>query len=561
MEMSFFRGDVDAGIDAALGLIAGLDADDDDDAKVLGDILSAGLTSTGAARFAERLAGSGFDASLRLPDGETVPTMYASRGRSDPEVLRVLAGMGADVTSCNRSGSNALHILASMEASPWTKDREGEMAKMVRVAEDPGAWMVCNAYGATPMHMAVLNRHHQLLGALLDAGIDPDPTGTSPRQGFGHSIDFDGVTPLHLACLIADTESVTTLLGAGSDPSMADTHGRDAAHYAVSIPPTGFCREYDTPLGKDAVNARKREVLGALPDVGRADDSGRTPLLLVLTSYRYLDGGLAESLLERGADPNTVGNDGMTALMAAASNGHSQAVKALIAAGARLDDQDRMGRTALHHAISWRDERSARLLVKKGARYDIPDGTGVTAGEMAASAGMESVTELMVRGDGMGFLDGDEGRRRVDGSAAYQMLASGDAMGAWTVIGSADGSAPPDVVYNRAMCLRAAGRRAESLEASRTAFRRLTEGVPQRPLDPVGAALVRGAASPAPMHPSMPSASPTYAGIQARWLYCLCLRDAGDAEESSRVAAPLVQLGIKPFPEEDRRCPRSTTCF
>ena len=59
---------------------------------------------------------------------------------------------------------------------------------------------------------------------------------------------------------------------------------------------------------------------------------------------------------------------------------------------------DRNGRTALHHAISWRDEKSARLLVKKGARFDIPDRDGKTAGEMAASAGMESVMELMVRG-------------------------------------------------------------------------------------------------------------------------------------------------------------------
>lgn len=396
MEMSFFSGKTEAGIEAAMGLIAGLDADDDDDAKVLEDILSKGLTSSGAAQFAERLAGSGFDASLRFPDGETMPTMYASRGRSDPEVLRTMAGMGADVTSCNRSGSNALHTLASMESSPWTKDRERDMAKMVGVAEDPSSWMVCNAYGATPMHMAVLNRHRELLRSLLDAGIDPDSTGTTVRQGFGHIIDFDGVTPLHLACLIADTESASMLMGAGADPSAADTHGRDAAHYAVTVPPTGFCREYDTPLGKDAVNDRKKEILKTLPDVGRADDNGHTPLLLVLTTYRYIDGGLAEALLELGADPNSVGNDGMTALMAAASNGHSPAVKALIAAGARLDDQDSMGRTALHHAISWRDEKSARLLVKKGARYDIPDSNGVTAGEMAASAGMESVMELMV---------------------------------------------------------------------------------------------------------------------------------------------------------------------
>lgn len=152
----------------------------------------------------------------------------------------------------------------------------------------------------------------------------------------------------------------------------------------------------------------------------------------------------------------------------------------------------------------------------------------------------------------MGFLDNDKGQKAaVDGNAAYQMLTCGDTMGAWQIIGSTDDSTSPDVVYNRAMCLRAAGRREESLEASRSAFRRLTEGVPQRQFDPVGTELVKGLSAPLPMHPAMPSANPTYAGVQARWLYCLCLRDEGDVEESSRVAVPLVQLGIKPFPEED----------
>ena len=81
--------------------------------------------------------------------------------------------------------------------------------------------------------------------------------------------------------------------------------------------------------------------------------------------------------------------------MAAASNGHGQALKALVAAGVDLDVRDRHGRTALHHAVSWRDEKAARFLIKKGARTDIPDETGATAVEMAASAGMESVLELL----------------------------------------------------------------------------------------------------------------------------------------------------------------------
>lgn len=396
MEINLLHGKVEAGIDSALEIIGGLDVDDDDDAQALEGILSKVLTSPGAMDFINRLMESSFDASVRFPDGESIPTLYASRGRSEAEVYRTLESMGADVTSCNRNGSNALHILASMEVSPWDRDREGQMADLVRVAGDPSAWMRCDAFGATPMHLAVLNRHHKLLEAFIGSGIDPDTTGSTIRQGFGHIIDFDGVTPLHLACMIADEESVGMLIRAGADPNVADTRGRSAAHYAVSPPPLNYCRGYDSIPGKDAVNSRKREMLKTLPDIGRADDAGSTPLILVLTSYRYDDGGLSEALVSAGADPNAVGNNGLTALMDAASNGHHQAVKALVSAGARLDDQDNSGRTALHHAIAWRDEKSARFLVKKGARYDIPDSSGVTAGEMAASAGMESVLELMI---------------------------------------------------------------------------------------------------------------------------------------------------------------------
>lgn len=152
----------------------------------------------------------------------------------------------------------------------------------------------------------------------------------------------------------------------------------------------------------------------------------------------------------------------------------------------------------------------------------------------------------------MGFLDSDKGSKAViDGMAVYQMMSCGDLPGAWILVGPSDDSSSSDVVYNRALCLRSAGRSEESLEASRIAFRRLTEGIPQRQFDPVGTALLTGMTAPVPMHPRMPSVNPTYAGIMARWLHCLCLYDCDETEECSRVAAPLIQMGIKPFQEKE----------
>ena len=139
----------------------------------------------------------------------------------------------------------------------------------------------------------------------------------------------------------------------------------------------------------------------------------------------------------------------------------------------------------------------------------------------------------------------------MDGAVPYQLMVAGDLPGAWTVLSEADLASAPDLLYNKAMCLRAAGRSQEAIQFAGAAFRRLTEGVPQKPFDPVATALVSNLPGPVPMSPEMSSLNPTYAGILARWLYCLCLSDCGESEELSRIALPLERLGIKPVQEKE----------
>ena len=158
MEMDFFQGNTGPATDAAMELLSGLDLDDDDDAAMAADIVSCGLASSDGSGFASRLAESGFDFGTRFPDGQGLVTIYASRGRSDPAVYSALRDAGADLCMANRNGSTALHILASMEKSPWSKDREADMAVLAGMPDNVSSWMVCDAYGATPLHLAVLNR-------------------------------------------------------------------------------------------------------------------------------------------------------------------------------------------------------------------------------------------------------------------------------------------------------------------------------------------------------------------------------------------------------------------
>ena len=260
VELDLFQNRVEQAVPAAVEIISALDMDDDDEASAASGMMSKVLRSDGACDFVRRLAESGFDFKVRFSDGETVTTLFATRGVSDPAAFRALVEAGADPMSCNRAGSNALHILASMEKSSFARSREPEMAEIAGIPENPSDWMSTNAYGATPLHLAVLFGHHELVSALLDLVDDVDAVGAEVRPGYGHAVDFNGKTPLGVASLIGDDVSASLLLDHGADPGVADNSGRVASHFAVSPPPVSICRGWDTIPGMEAIVGRKKGI-------------------------------------------------------------------------------------------------------------------------------------------------------------------------------------------------------------------------------------------------------------------------------------------------------------
>ncbi|MFQ5929039.1 MAG: ankyrin repeat domain-containing protein, partial [Acidobacteriota bacterium] len=62
------------------------------------------------------------------------------------------------------------------------------------------------------------------------------------------------------------------------------------------------------------------------------------------------DTATVEALLAKGADANTQTTGGMTVLILVAQKGHTDAVQALLAKGADLNARDNDGGTALIHA-------------------------------------------------------------------------------------------------------------------------------------------------------------------------------------------------------------------
>ena len=74
------------------------------------------------------------------------------------------------------------------------------------------------------------------------------------------------------------------------------------------------------------------------------------------------------ALLDGGADPNLAQGDGVTALHAAAMEGHAHVVEALLAAGAEVGATTRIGAyTPLHLASRGGHGAVVRALLEKGA--------------------------------------------------------------------------------------------------------------------------------------------------------------------------------------------------
>jgi ankyrin repeat protein len=274
--------------------------------------------------------------------------MVAERG-ARTDAARRLAAAGADTTG--GAANLALHDaiargdLRAVEAS-------------LRAGADPDAG---NASGERPLLVAVHDKRADLAAALIAGGADVN---------FGRGVRM--YTPLLLAITTAQIEMVRALLAAGADPSAPSDQGETPLHLVVTGPEemlralvlagADLCaatKQGETPL------ARARRIdpgyahaggsvpkaalllaeLGAETDPAgcskhraletRAESASRADLGRALVAAASI--GRIESVrafLAHHADPNAVGAPGRTALVAAADGGHAEVIRALLAAGA-----------------------------------------------------------------------------------------------------------------------------------------------------------------------------------------------------------------------------------
>jgi uncharacterized protein len=386
----------------------------------------------------------------------------------DREAVRALLKQGADVNEALGDGVTALHwaarradvemtrLLVLAGGSAWATTRSGRFTPLHLAAERGSAAIVTTllgagadvnartSTGATALMLAAGAGDSATLTALLDRGADPNAAetyrGQTPLMWAAAANQVDAVKLLiarradpNKATQIIDFAALsrdgsnpdgrnlpTQAAGRDSTPTTAQGTARPEAPAARRVAMPGVDRNYlinelvhaqggFAPLHyavRDGHAAVVTALLEAGVDVNTPTGGDRTSPLLVATVNGRFD--IAKMLLERGADPNLTGENGVTPLYAAINvqwaakaaypqptaqfnqqTGYLEYMRLLLERGAdpnvRVNkkvwyseynfDQsgvDEVGATAFWRAAYAADVDAMKLLVQHGADPNIP---------------------------------------------------------------------------------------------------------------------------------------------------------------------------------------------
>jgi hypothetical protein len=294
----------------------------------------------------------------RKPILDVEPLSWTSRSRMD--ALNVLISAGADISAQDENGATLLHQLLS-------------------------TWDASSQY--LP----------EVLGVLIAAKLQPniaDSAGQTPLHYFfgahGFCSDREGSRATKLA---AAQKVFTTLVGAGADITLKDREG--------TTPFGMLLMQYETHFGtKEYILSFAAPALAKLLNVNAARIKDR-PALIAVCDKGQCDPALVERLLELGADPKTVEDDGFTALHGAAWFYNYFVCGVLLEGGANVNAVTQKGRTPLHELVrsKYFDSaflesdrganilKAAEVLIVRGADRKLKDTDGKTALDLFKMAG------------------------------------------------------------------------------------------------------------------------------------------------------------------------------
>ena len=281
--------------------------------------------------------------------------------------------------------SSVLTPAIASEAKIPAAARDGERSAAIALirsgSEDPSAKL---PDGTSALHWAVRSEDLELVSLLIHAKADVN------------AADPHGITPLALACANANVAILRALIGAGANSDLADSAGTTPLMVAAGRPQAESVQLLlDAGANVDARDngpqqtalmiavrenntAAVRLLLDHGADVNAATRVGKTPARRPPGAGGGSHGlGIVRSgWPERGYQDATPG--GMTPLLYAARDGHTDIARMLIAAGAKVNSPDANKISPLLMAITNNQPDAADLLIQNGAGINTSDFWGRT---------------------------------------------------------------------------------------------------------------------------------------------------------------------------------------
>src|SRR5580658_4822391 len=387
----------------------------------------------------ERLLRAHADAKAANKYGATPMAEAAAYG--DPAVMELLLKAGADPDSADADGQTALMVVAhtsNVEAAELllrhgahvdaTEKLRGQTALHFAAAESQAAMI-----RELLRHRADPNARSRVDHDLRQVSAEPRiqwraPGGLTPllyaaRQGCMDCVqelikakadpnlsDPDGISPLLIATENFHFDVAVYLMKVGADPNHWDWWGRTPLYAAVDLNTLPYGGRSDRP-SLDATSSLKMiELLlaaGANPNAQLklfppfrqiGSDRGADLLLTIgttplLRAAKAGDVDAMKLLLAHGAKVDLANALGVTPLMAAAGlrsneidtrgkyvtqKTASDSIDLLVAAGAEINAVDNIGRSALHGAAYWGWDDVVKNLVAHHADLSVKDARGFT---------------------------------------------------------------------------------------------------------------------------------------------------------------------------------------
>ncbi|MEQ1895955.1 MAG: ankyrin repeat domain-containing protein [Vicinamibacterales bacterium] len=270
--------------------------------------------------------------------------------KGDHQALRAQLRAGANVNAPLGDGSTALH---------WAAERGDQVAVDLLLQAGASA-KATSRYGVAPLSLAALNGHAGMLTSLIKAGADPN------------SALPEGETVLMTAARTGNVDAVRVLLAHGARVDARDElRGQTALMWAAAQNNAGVIRT----LVEAGADVRARTSNASAGDM-RMSESGNTfgapaPTRFTALLFGVRAGSLdaVRALLEAGADVNDELSDGENALVVAAANAHWDVADLLLDRGAS-PNAAKAGWNALHQAV-----RTRRMNIGFGTPGPIPTGT------------------------------------------------------------------------------------------------------------------------------------------------------------------------------------------